>query len=176
MNQNLLLLVIAILFSQVSTIHLQTHERYTDGCFYLPMGEIKTNPSFTYTVTKAWTKDEVSRIKSGALNIADYLTINGWTAYDKPNAFLQAAAKLGPSILLQKNNYVKFLQHILTGDQARQYKLSTADLQFAFGNPSKASTYMVKPNSALIALRFQVFRKTTDPFVGVWSVLLNIVE
>lgn len=88
MNQNIILLVIAILFAQATSHVIQIHQKYTDNCFYLPMGEIKKNPAFNYTIIKAWNQDEAAKIKNGTLNIADYVVINGWTPYDKPNLFL----------------------------------------------------------------------------------------
>lgn len=75
MNQKILLLVFSVLLVQIYGLSLTRHDSYSSTCFYLPLGELDTDPTFTYTITKAWTADEGSQIKSGALNVSDFIHV-----------------------------------------------------------------------------------------------------
>lgn len=171
MNQNIFLLVICTIFLQANCLSLTRHDIYSNSCFYLPLGETKTNSDFTYTITKAWTPEQAGQIKNGTLNVSDFIDVKGWKPYGTSNYFLREIGRQGTSSLRD----LKFVKHIIQGSDAPQYGLSTSDLEFAFGHPSKASQYIVPPGKALVALRFQPSVKT-NPFVGKWSVLIDLLD
>jgi hypothetical protein len=54
MNSQIIILILAYMFLNVSNMSLQ-HEGNYDTCFYLPVGKISTDKNFNYTITSAWT-------------------------------------------------------------------------------------------------------------------------
>ena len=60
MNGKIYILAFFVLFIQVESVILTTHDAYTDTCFYLPVGSLYTKKSFNYTITQAWTADQVA--------------------------------------------------------------------------------------------------------------------
>ena len=88
MNMKLMLLAVACILLQVSSLSL-SHDSSIDVCFYEPLGHINLNPEFKYTITKAWTAEEGTQIKSGALNASDFIHVEGWEAYSEPFEFFE---------------------------------------------------------------------------------------
>lgn len=87
MNVKTYILTFFILFIEVESISLTTHDAYTDACFYLPVGSLYTTKSFNYTIIQAWTAEQAIQLKSGALNISDFIHVEGWHPYRPSKMF-----------------------------------------------------------------------------------------
>jgi hypothetical protein len=85
MNGKIFVLALLVLFIQVDSISLTTHDAFTDTCFYLPVGNLYTTKRFNYTITQAWTAEQAAQLKSGALNTSDFINVEGWHPYRRPN-------------------------------------------------------------------------------------------
>jgi hypothetical protein len=93
MKGKIFVLTLAILFIGASTISLTKHEAYSDTCFYLPVGSLFTKRAFNYTITQAWTTEQQAQLKSGALNTSDFINVQGWKPYRRPNRMFQAVTR-----------------------------------------------------------------------------------
>jgi hypothetical protein len=55
MSPKILILILAVLFINVSSMSFRNHDAFSDKCFYYPVGQITKNPQFNYTVDPAYT-------------------------------------------------------------------------------------------------------------------------
>lgn len=172
MDLKLLLLLLACFFLQASQLSLARHDGNYDTCFYSSIGNIYKERNFNYTITQAWTADQVGQLKSGALNTSDFIHVNGWEAYSKRSKFFSQAGSKGKFV----ERKLKPVKNVTDISDAPQFGFATnADLQLAFGTPSQAKLYKVPSGKAVLAVRFQA-AVTGSPFIGKWSVLVDMVE
>jgi hypothetical protein len=64
---------------------------------------------------------------------------------------------------------------VLHGSDAPEFGLDDPSLYLAFGNPSTAKVYEVPIGKVAILMRFQS-KVSGTPYIGRWSVLLDIVN
>jgi hypothetical protein len=90
MNHKIIFLVIGVYCIQASVISFVGNNSYSKECYYLALGEIKTNPGFNYTIKRTWTPAEMIAAKTNnkTVNPLDYIDIQGWTPYKIPSGFL----------------------------------------------------------------------------------------
>lgn len=168
----LLVVIFAILcLLQINSLSL-THEQLPP-CLWRPLGDIDSNPKFTYTITKQWTAEEAAQLKSGALNTSDFIDVKGWTPYNPKKPF-EFFTKIGREGLRHYKTWTP-IKKVLKGSDAPEYYLSDADLALAFGTPSTAAVYEVPKGENIILLRFQT-KVSGSPYIGRWAVLLDSVK
>lgn len=168
----LLLLLLACFFLQATQLSLARHDGNYDTCFYSSIGNIFKDNDFNYTITQAWTAEQAGQLKSGALNTSDFIHVNGWEAYSTPSKFFTQAGSKGKHI----ERKLKPIKNVTDISDAPQFGFATnADLELAFGTPSQAKLYKVPSGKAVLAVRFQA-AVTGSPFIGKWSVLVDLVE
>jgi hypothetical protein len=113
MKAQILILILACIFPNVSNMSLQ-HEGNYDTCFYLPLGNISTDRHFNYTITSAWTAEQSAQLKSGALNTSDFIHVSGWHPYKHPNHFFATVGRKGRAI----THDLAFVKNVLEGSDA----------------------------------------------------------
>lgn len=172
MDLKIILIVLACFFLQASQLSLTKHDGNYDTCFYVSVGNILKDNRFNYTITQAWDAAQAEQLKSGALNTSDFIHVQGWEAYSKPNRFFSEAGRKGHSVL----RILKPIKDVTQVSDAPQFGFATnADLEFAFGSPSQAKLYKVPSGKAVLAVRFQA-AVAGSPYLGKWSVLVDLIE
>jgi hypothetical protein len=120
-----------------------------------------------------WNSTEQTQLKAGTLNTSDYIHVTGWTPYNPRQPF-----KFFSRIGLRGFRLIKKLtpiKNVLHGSDAPTFGLDDPSLNLAFGNPSTAKIYEVPQGKNFVLLRFQS-EVDGAPFLGRWSVLLDIVD
>lgn len=123
MNIRSLLLLVAIL-TLASSLRLTHEANNYDTCLYLPLGHIYKTDDFNYTITTAWTPEQVPLLKNGSLNTSDFIKVQGWVPYSKPYAFFEHVGRHGEEIIRK----LVPTKSVLKGSDAPQFYLSDSDL------------------------------------------------
>lgn len=171
MLKQIILLILLVCLHQSSILAIDSVQSNFDTCFWLPLQNLKNDPCYNFTITQAWTADQVPLLRNGSLNTSDFIHVKGWTPYRLPYFFFALIGKNSGDF----KRLLTAVKNVKHGSDAPEFGLSDADLFLAFGNPSKAKEYIVPSGKAMILLRFQA-TVSGSPYIGRWSVFVDLID